>query len=162
MLQGVRDERLLTNLLGVPRPTADLLVKRVLARWTALGGESDLRQSRGEALVHYEMIINELWGTYRAVENKEGGAKGGAPFQKTMILQHIMSALERKMELQGLSSQNVEMLLHVSDDAEVVQRIRKHAIIGEFAAKLLDRISSARQKQSESAGKIQEAVIVEP
>lgn len=163
MLQGVRDTRMLMKLLELGRSTVEKLVKRVEARWTALGGAQDLRGARGEALSHLEMIINEYWSNYRTAENQE--TAGNRAFQKTMILSYIMQAMERKMTLQGLSTENVQMLLHVSDDAEVVQRIRRHSVIGEFAGKLLDVIAKRRSAQAmqeaELSGRLQEAVIVE-
>lgn len=142
MLQGVRDNRLLCKMLDLPRPTVDIVTRRVLARWEVLGGNNDLRGAKGESVAHLDMIVNELWSIYRGLANEE--KNNSKAFQKSMVLGQILGVVDRKMNLQGLSQTNIQMLLSVSDDSEVVQRMRQHQAFGELASRLLDKIKLRR------------------
>jgi hypothetical protein len=108
MLKGVHSPTLIAQILECSRGQADHLIRSVHARWEVLGGPRSTMRSKGEAASKLTMLENEYWTLFAQGEV--------TPQIKTTILSNLVTLIDRKLLLHGLSPKVLEDIAQESVD----------------------------------------------
>ena len=102
MLRGITNMHTIAGILNLAYHTVTVLVKAVHARWELNGGPRNASKVKGEAINKVSLIEQEYWNLFQ----KETTT---API-KVSILSNIVTLIDRKLLLHGLSPRVLETL----------------------------------------------------
>lgn len=141
LLQGVREPALIQHYLNLSsRAQADTFIRRVKARWEVVGGTGNTRQDRGEMLAHIELLTNRIWSDYQAAATLQ---------ERAYLATLMMRLIDQRMTLYGLTETSIRQVLIVTEDSEVMERIKKQTKMAEFAALLAEKIARRRREMED-------------
>lgn len=168
MFKGIRTPHLIAQALSLKEHEASKYVKAVLARWSTLGSEVDIKQQRGEALGYMDFLQNQLWTQYTAAKNfvdleskkpKAERDERNVSLNKQLMLtlnSQLITLANQRQQIYGLTPQAIQQMLVLGgggEDYEVLTRMKKQQGIKELLMKLGGIIGEKRRMAALQAGK---------
>ena len=137
-MQGVSAIREIRHIYNVSEEQAIEARDEVRNRFNATGGLINVRAARGEMLLKYEYLEQKLWGDYK-----------GAVYQKDKngIIQNLLTVLDRKAALSGLTAEQINKVLEVKSDSDVVARMGKQDGLLDLFGRLCDKVEEIQERE---------------
>lgn len=166
MFKGIRTPHLIAQALSITEHVAAKYVKAVLARWSTLGSEVDIKTQRGEALGYMDFLQNQLWTQYMSAKNfvdlemkkkKEERDLRGMSSSRQLMLQlnnQIISLNQQRNQIYGLTPQAIQQMLVLGgggEDYEVLTRMKKQQGIKELLMKMGNILAEKRRQANMNA-----------
>lgn len=141
MLRGVTKPGIIGAMLDLPTRTVMRYQERVEARWTITGGGRSITRYRGEALARLDLVEQEAWAAYGAIDNQ----RDPSVRDRVKVLALIASLQDQRSALLGLSPKVIERIGALPEaSCEVVSRMAAQRDLATMAARLFQILAERR------------------
>lgn len=141
MLKGVVRPDIIGAMLGLGTRQVQRYQERVEARWTITGGGRNIARFRGEALARLDLVEQEAWAAYGAIDNQ----RDPSVRDRVKVLALIASLQDQRSALLGLSPKVIERIGALPEaSSEVVSRMAAQRELATMAARLFQILAERR------------------